>query len=83
MLANSGYEGFIKEHEKTIQAQNTNNIPKKQTSFEKKKIFWQSLTLKSVLSLNSDLPNESYGLIILVTHLKFFFQLNSGNKNAS
>ena len=34
MLANSGYEGFIKEHEKTIQALNTNNMPKKQTSFE-------------------------------------------------
>ena len=36
MLANNGYEGFIKEHEKTIQAENTNNMPKKQTSFEEK-----------------------------------------------
>jgi len=46
MLANNGYEGFIKEHEKTIQAQNTNNMPKKQTSFEEKEDILAELSPK-------------------------------------
>ena len=61
MLAKySGYEGFIKDHEKTIQAQNTNNMPKKQTSFEEKEGILAELNP----NLNSDLLNECCGLIL-------------------